>query len=205
MSVILEFQAERDMDNIKENQAAMADNALLQSLTSLVPLQYPFQFSKLGAAQKLRGQGISQMEGPLNTSSTQKPSSLLASLQQSGVLDQNAMGGSMMATSRADRSLSSAFPTAPPILDGAAAEMSLHALYLHELHGQRTRLRDYGSTTAFPMSSMSNRPSTTARDERQLWAVPEHSMMARGGHLHLVDESTNERDDDDAPSVFRSS
>uniref|UniRef100_A0A914UL79 Autophagy-related protein 9 n=1 Tax=Plectus sambesii TaxID=2011161 RepID=A0A914UL79_9BILA len=202
----LRENAERDLDHMKENQAVLgADNALLQSLTSLVPLQYPFQMSRLGVAQKVRGQGISQMEGPLRTSSSaQKPSSLLASLQQSGLLDHSVLGGSVMGASGVQQSLSSALPVAP-ILDGAAAEMSLHALYLHELHGQRSRLRDYGSMT-FNQSTPSHQPpSSTTRDDRQLWAVPEHSMMARGGRLHLVDESTNERDEDDAPSVFRSS
>jgi hypothetical protein len=165
----------------------------MQSLCSLVPLQYPH--GVIGGDQRLYGPGMSRIDYPPQQQTLHQSSirSLIASMHQS---DANIVG-----TNTATQFISP--------LDGAAAEMSLHAVYLRQLHETRTRGHDYGSVMrdgsgAGPTTSTSNRNVSASIDERELWAVPQRSVMPMIGDDRSMAINNDESMTEDAPNLFRS-
>lgn len=192
-------EAHRDAQTIRDHQTAgVFDNALLQSLGSL---GIPPSFGLLGGVHsvfppvsmairgpELKGRGVSKSEGPLYASAA-VGSGVISSVN-SGGLSQQQQQPSLSSVLMSSRFIAAAQningPTTPSSIFGGlaestAAEMSMNAMYMHEIHRRRVLGRNYGATTD---TAMLARAATQEDDEDQdengggqlehedLWNVP---------------------------------
>ncbi len=100
-----------------------------------------------------------------------------------------------------------------PFAEGVATEMSINALYLHELHNRRLKGVNYGSTMMpqmiTPMSTLETPTAPPVDEEGQqaeyLWEVDEREPVLNVGPMDLLGRSEDgEHEGDGPPQFFKS-
>lgn len=201
-------EVSKDAQTLRDHQTAgVFDNALLQSLGTL---GVPPSFGLLGGVHsvfppvsmamrgpELKGRGVSKSEGPLYASVG--VGSGVASSSIGGLSQQQQQQPSLSSVLMSSRFIAAAQnyngQTTPSALFGGlaestAAEMSVNALYMHEIHRRRILGRNYGATADTAMLARAatqeddeeneegDRESERRSEQEDLWNVPQSSQPA---------------------------
>uniref|UniRef100_A0A9J2PRH8 Autophagy-related protein 9 n=1 Tax=Ascaris lumbricoides TaxID=6252 RepID=A0A9J2PRH8_ASCLU len=182
----------KDLASLRESN--LEGNILLESIHAAFPLQCPT--AVLTHRTRMYGEGASKFDGPTELNAN----SLIASLHQSGILNQQ----SSLHTPGVGEDVSA---------DSAAAEMSLTTMCLRRLHAQHDASQtavNYG--TLGSATAVINEDSSGGHSVSNIWGVPAQSVVAPRPRGHPVDQQspmahiteTTDDGEDRPPNSFHS-